>query len=505
MIGQTLREAVGHHQAGRLEEAEGLYRKVLKVAPNNPDASHLLGLVAHHQGRHDEAMERIALALQANDTVGAYHNNMGAAQRAAGFLRKAKNSFSRATELSPSNDSAWFNLIGVLDALGSKKRISVVIDAWVRASPNSRSGREARAAHRLELGDLAGAVADHSHVAALVVGDPEPCLQVAILSHQHGDDATALGAFVEARDRNARRSPLASATVQTKLQHDIQQIQWLTEQGNTSHDWERIRRAYERAYEQLYGDGGTKLEAKKLAPRTLAELGEWYNQPFQVEGCPPLSSRAVSSDCGARGAENRYISSDPGITTIDGLLTPEALVRLRRFCLGSTIWNEFRYNGGYVGTTVGQGFANGLLLQIARELRAAMPAVLGPHPLRQMWAFKYDQRRTGVGVHADQAAVNVNFWITPDVANLNPENGGLVVWRKRAPMEWDFEEFNRAPEKLVDWVRETGAEEIRVPYRCNRAVLFDSNLVHSTDDFEFAPGYENRRINITMLFGNRTG
>ena len=53
------------------------------------------------------------------------------------------------------------------------------------------------------------------------------------------------------------------------------------------------------------------------------------------------------------------------------------------------------------------------------------------------------------------------------------------------------------------WVEQTGAEEVIVPYRCNRAVIFDSNLVHRTDDFYFAPGYENRRINITMLFGER--
>ena len=42
-----------------------------------------------------------------------------------------------------------------------------------------------------------------------------------------------------------------------------------------------------------------------------------------------------------------------------------------------------------------------------------------------------------------------------------------------------------------------------VPYAENRVVLFNSNLFHETDRLEFKPGYENRRINITMLFGNR--
>ena len=39
-------------------------------------------------------------------------------------------------------------------------------------------------------------------------------------------------------------------------------------------------------------------------------------------------------------------------------------------------------------------------------------------------------------MHAAAAAVNVNFWITPNEANRNPESGGLVVWDKEAPDGW---------------------------------------------------------------------
>ena len=44
---------------------------------------------------------------------------------------------------------------------------------------------------------------------------------------------------------------------------------------------------------------------------------------------------------------------------------------------------------------------------------------------------------------------------------------------------------------------------VRVPYRANRAVIFDSDLFHETDRIAFKEGYLNRRINITMLFGRR--
>ena len=33
--------------------------------------------------------------------------------------------------------------------------------------------------------------------------------------------------------------------------------------------------------------------------------------------------------------------------------------------------------------------------------------------------------------------------------------------------------------------------------------MFDSDLFHASDAIRFKGGYENRRINITMLFGDR--
>jgi hypothetical protein len=42
-----------------------------------------------------------------------------------------------------------------------------------------------------------------------------------------------------------------------------------------------------------------------------------------------------------------------------------------------------------------------------------------------------------------------------------------------------------------------------VPHRANRAVIFDSDLFHETDDIAFKDGYLNRRINVTLLYGRR--
>ena len=72
-----------------------------------------------------------------------------------------------------------------------------------------------------------------------------------------------------------------------------------------------------------------------------------------------------------------------------------------------------------------------------------------------------------------------------------------------APIDWNFRKFNSDSAAMDEFLSQADAEVRRVPYRRNRAVLFDSDLFHRTDDLDFAPGYENRRINVTMLFGER--
>ena len=119
--------------------------------------------------------------------------------------------------------------------------------------------------------------------------------------------------------------------------------------------------------------------------------------------------------------------------------------------------------------------------------------------------FRSGQKPEGIALHADFAAINVNFWITPDNANLDPSSGGLVVWDKEAPPEWDFETYNFDHTAMKRHLENSGAVGHKIPHRQNRAVIFNSDLIHRTDEIHFRPGYENRRINITFLYGERRG
>jgi hypothetical protein len=144
-----------------------------------------------------------------------------------------------------------------------------------------------------------------------------------------------------------------------------------------------------------------------------------------------------------------------------------------------------------------------LLAQIVDELSRKYPIVFASHPLTALSAFKCDSQLPGIGVHADFSAINVNFFITPDDANLDPKSGGMIIWDHAAPRDWEFAKYNMDKTAAREFLAHVGAQSVTIPYRSNRAVIFDAGLFHESDRPVFKEGYLNRRINITLAFGER--
>lgn len=117
-IQQTLALALRHHQAGHLNEAEELYRRILQVVPNHADALHFLGVIAHQSGRNDSAVELIGKAIAVNGRVPAFHNNQGNALKALDRLEEAAAAYRRALTHKPDHVEAHYNLGIVLQAQG---------------------------------------------------------------------------------------------------------------------------------------------------------------------------------------------------------------------------------------------------------------------------------------------------------------------------------------------------------------------------------------------------
>ncbi|MFI8519933.1 hypothetical protein ACIGEZ_19155 [Streptomyces sp. NPDC085481] len=287
-----------------------------------------------------------------------------------------------------------------------------------------------------------------------------------------------------------------------KLRHDIEQLRYLRARGLLGEGYDLVIGRYETVAERLVAEG--EFGQTPMADEDRAAIGHVYNRLLHL-GTAPRLDRALACGWDRTAVQARYLGDGFGVVVIDDLLTPEALDSLRAFCLESTVWSANRYAHGRLGAFFRDGFNCPLLLQIAEELAEALPEVIGHrYPLRQLWAFKNgpDLPRSG-HTHADFAAVNVNFWITPTEANLDPGSGGLLVHRADAPADWDFDTYNGRPDIIGSYLETRQVGAVRIPYRANRAVLFDSDLFHGTDGVRFRPGYENRRINITMLYGER--
>jgi tetratricopeptide (TPR) repeat protein len=293
-----------------------------------------------------------------------------------------------------------------------------------------------------------------------------------------------------------------------KLEHDIEQFHYMAASGIGIKKFRELAMLYQTVRSEINHTIDTDI--LHLSDKHQRLLGDTYNRLIHILEAPALDKSAIGDSLDVNKITEDYFEHEFGLTYIDNFLSPAALRSLREFLLGSTIWFDFFHQGGYLGAYLSEGLASPLVLQIAEDLRKKFPKIFKNHYLNQFWAYKYDSRASeknnvykGISVHADFAAINVNFWITPNSANLDPSSGGLVVYNTEAPLEWGFDAYNDNEQKIREEILKSNQKKTIVPHNENRAVIFNSNLFHETDNISFKAGYENRRINVTLLFGRR--
>jgi tetratricopeptide (TPR) repeat protein len=129
-ISEAFTIALEHHQGGRLQAAEQIYRQILQVEPNHSDALHLLGVIAYQVGRHEVAIEYIGRALQVKPDYAEAHNNLGLTLMEKGSLDEAIACYQRSLALKPDYAEAHSNLG---NALKDQGRLDEAIDCQHRA------------------------------------------------------------------------------------------------------------------------------------------------------------------------------------------------------------------------------------------------------------------------------------------------------------------------------------------------------------------------------------
>jgi len=117
-VRERLDAGLGHHQSGRLDQAEEIYRELLEKDPRNADARHLLGTVAYQRGDFHGAAGHIREAIRMARWVPQFHNNLGLVLQGLGRIEEALASFQEAVRLAPAYPEAQANLGKALEDLG---------------------------------------------------------------------------------------------------------------------------------------------------------------------------------------------------------------------------------------------------------------------------------------------------------------------------------------------------------------------------------------------------
>lgn len=434
--------------AGDLPAALSLLEQLVALDRRELGPLMRLGGVHVELCQHDRALQtfREALALEPGNgdalcMVGVVSNDLGHAADARRYLEQA-------ADLQPATPELHFNL----------------------------------ALARFETGDLAAANASLARSFELRRGRPW--------------NADAAGRLA----RSDVPLPAAQMAInQVKVRHDCEQLEHLLQLGRLPAEFTAVLEQYRELRDDFAAHGGQASALAQFDQQYFDLVARTYKRPLHVS--PATAGSMLNDRLDHARLEDAYFERWPHLVVIDDLLSPEGIACIRQFCRESTIWNNPQ--GEYLGAYFYDGFHSEPLLRLAWELRERFPRIFGGHPLQMMWGYKYGSRLTGIGLHADQAAVNANLWITPDEANEDPEKGGLLVYPHDAPPEWGFTKFNLDARSISEFLQSVGSRPIRVPYRANRIVVFDSDLFHATDELKFRDGYLNRRINITLLYGLR--
>ena len=257
-------------------------------------------------------------------------------------------------------------------------------------------------------------------------------------------------------------------------------------------------------YEELVADIDCCISAEynlELSELERLRIADSYNLPLHLVDLPKFDNEVINPLLDTTKITERYFNCIPNLTYFDNFLLNDALDQLRKFLLESNIWYDFRHIEGFLAAYLENGLATPLLLQIANGVKEILPEILGNLPLTQVWAFKNLQENQVIDLHADSGAVSLNFWLTPDKANLDQNHGGIVIYETAPPQDWQLTNYSKDLNLIKNYLSGHGGKSTCIPYRENRAVLFKSELFHKSDRINFKPGYKNHRINITMIFG----
>ena len=197
-VEQALRLAGGHYDAGRLAEAEALYRQVLSGHPDNAEALRMLGLVAFAVGRTSDALELVGKAAALQPSRADYQSNLGVIFASLKRFDEAIGAFRQALVWAPGDPQVLTNLANALQEKGGiDEAIAVYGDALRRRGDIPQTHYNLARALQ-EKGMLDEAIAAYHRAIALSPGYADAFNSLGTALKQQGKLTEAIAAYQQA-------------------------------------------------------------------------------------------------------------------------------------------------------------------------------------------------------------------------------------------------------------------------------------------------------------------
>jgi len=169
----VLNQAIGFHQTGNLADAERLYVDVMRAAPREAVAPHLLGVIRAQQGRNAEALELIGAALMLKPDAPEMLSNQGNVLKALGRFAEALASYDRALAVKPDYVAAQAKRAQVLRDLGRLNDALAASDAALKLNPGFAEAHSNRGVILSDLGRHDEALASYDRALAAAPQFPD--------------------------------------------------------------------------------------------------------------------------------------------------------------------------------------------------------------------------------------------------------------------------------------------------------------------------------------------
>jgi tetratricopeptide (TPR) repeat protein len=201
-LGQAFGEAVALHRQGQLREAERIYARVLKAAPDHFDALNLLGAIKVQQGQFGEAQRLFSAAIKVNPRIAAAWCNLGQAQYALKRPADALQSFDKARALAPDDVDILYQHANALLALDRPREALAELEVVLARKPQHFEARLNSALAEAKLENPERALAQFD--AALALSPQHP-----VAHFNRGVVLIKLGRYAEAVAANERAIAVA--------------------------------------------------------------------------------------------------------------------------------------------------------------------------------------------------------------------------------------------------------------------------------------------------------